>query len=530
MAIVQVSRITNRKGLTENLPQLAGAELGWCVDSRRLFIGNGTLEQGAPIIGNTEILTEFSDLTDLSFYTYEDGVVGYVAQTGPTPSDPVVRTVQAKLDDFASVRDFGAVGDGIADDTAAINRALFQLYCRTTNTQIRRSLYFPAGTYRVTDTIVVPPFAKLVGEGADCSIISLESDDSAVPFYAARFGDSLQQTGVNIGNGGATAPRNIEISSMTFQTTIVTDVFLVEDATQCYFDSVNFRGPITLASLISDPAAVAASNIAAVRFASTPSLVCNQITFDKCRFSGLTYGINTDAQVESTTVSNSDFDTLYQGVVLGAGALINGGPTGFRTTSNKFDNVYAEGVVYFNATLNATAYNVFYNVGNFLGSNPQTSVVRFGNDNNISVNDFFTRTDAANNVFARVQIIGGITDTGSLIQLGRYSRETGRSFTCLDNQTLPQAIFTTTTNTVKAYRMNYTMVRGVTVRHGVLTVASENGDDSAVTLSYTDDYTESSDLGITLTPVQSGTSITINYISSSAGFATSLTYSLEHLA
>jgi hypothetical protein len=293
---------------------------------------------------------------------------------------------------------------------------------------------------------------------------------------------------------------------------------------------VNFRGPITLASLISDPAAVAASNIAAVRFASTPSLVCNQITFDKCRFSGLTYGINTDAQVESTTVSNSDFDTLYQGVVLGAGALINGGPTGFRTTSNKFDNVYAEGVVYFNATLNATAYNVFYNVGNFLGSNPQTSVVRFGNDNNISVNDFFTRTDAANNVFARVQIIGGITDTGSLIQLGRYSRETGRSFTCLDNQTLPQAIFTTTTNTVKAYRMNYTMVRGVTVRHGVLTVASENGDDSAVTLSYTDDYTESSDLGITLTPVQSGTSITINYISSSAGFATSLTYSLEHLA
>ena len=70
MAIVQISRITNRKGLTENLPQLAGAELGWCTDSRRLFIGNGTLESGAPIIGNTEILTEFSDITVLSDYTY----------------------------------------------------------------------------------------------------------------------------------------------------------------------------------------------------------------------------------------------------------------------------------------------------------------------------------------------------------------------------------------------------------------------------------------------------------------------------
>ena len=50
MAIVQVSRITNRKGLAENLPQLAGAELGWATDERRLFIGNGTLQDGAPVM------------------------------------------------------------------------------------------------------------------------------------------------------------------------------------------------------------------------------------------------------------------------------------------------------------------------------------------------------------------------------------------------------------------------------------------------------------------------------------------------
>lgn len=62
MAIVQISQITNRKGLQENLPQLAGAELGWSVDTRRLYIGNGTLEEGAPVIGNTEILTEFSEI------------------------------------------------------------------------------------------------------------------------------------------------------------------------------------------------------------------------------------------------------------------------------------------------------------------------------------------------------------------------------------------------------------------------------------------------------------------------------------
>ena len=63
MAIVQISQITNRKGYQSNLPQLAGAEFGWSTDTRQLFIGNGTLEEGAPVIGNTEILTEFSDLS-----------------------------------------------------------------------------------------------------------------------------------------------------------------------------------------------------------------------------------------------------------------------------------------------------------------------------------------------------------------------------------------------------------------------------------------------------------------------------------
>jgi hypothetical protein len=65
VAIVQISRITNRKGLQENLPQLAGAELGWSINSRRLYIGNGTLQEGAPEIGNTEILTEFSEIVPL---------------------------------------------------------------------------------------------------------------------------------------------------------------------------------------------------------------------------------------------------------------------------------------------------------------------------------------------------------------------------------------------------------------------------------------------------------------------------------
>ena len=107
MAIVQISQITNRKGLQVDLPQLAGAELGWSTDTRQLYIGNGTLQEGAPVIGNTEILTEFSNILAIaSAYTYKGTAAGYTVQTGPTAGTPVTQTLQSWLDQFATVKDF----------------------------------------------------------------------------------------------------------------------------------------------------------------------------------------------------------------------------------------------------------------------------------------------------------------------------------------------------------------------------------------------------------------------------------------
>jgi hypothetical protein len=62
MAILQISRIQHRRGLQEDLPQLASAELGWSIDTRKLYIGNGTVDEGAPVEGVTEIITENSIL------------------------------------------------------------------------------------------------------------------------------------------------------------------------------------------------------------------------------------------------------------------------------------------------------------------------------------------------------------------------------------------------------------------------------------------------------------------------------------
>jgi hypothetical protein len=75
MAIVQISKIQNRRGLQQDLPQLAGGELGWSIDSRKLYIGNGTLAEGAPVEGQTEVLTEFSIIN------FTSGFAGVISST-----------------------------------------------------------------------------------------------------------------------------------------------------------------------------------------------------------------------------------------------------------------------------------------------------------------------------------------------------------------------------------------------------------------------------------------------------------------
>jgi hypothetical protein len=540
MAIVQISRITQRKGLSENLPQLAGAEFGWVIDERRLFIGNGTLQEGAPAIGNTEILTQYSDIFAIAgLYTYKGEAGGYTVQTGPTPGDPVQRTLQAKLDDMASIKDFGAVGDGVTDDTAAINRALFQMFCRENNPEVRRSLFFPAGVYRVTDSINIPPFAKLYGEGADSSIIQLGlADDSTVGPYVARTADSLQQTGVNIGNNNAIPPQRIEIYGMSFRATELTDAFLVEDATQILFQSVNFVGPFTQTVIEDNPAVVTTADISCVKFASTVSLITNHITFDACRFTGMTYAFDNDEQIQGITVQNSKLDTLYQGILLGVGTPVAGGPVGFRIMHNLFDRIKQEGVIIDNVSNNMTGYNIFLDVAtNFQGGNqtPTAPVITLAADNNVSVGDMFERDEAFNAIQPRINIGTNkvfALDKGERYKFGTYQRNAGQQAE-LDLTNTPATIFSVNTSQMQGFTVQYRYRDGVTLagRYGTLTVMAADGDDSAGTIAWTDEYSENNPTGLTLSVVQSGSTISIRYVvpTASGYFGGPFRYSISNL-
>ena len=183
MAVVQISKIQARRGLQQDLPQLSGGEFGWSVDSQRLFIGNGAQGEGAPEEGVTELLTLrrlTEELPNAVFYTFMGQEAGYVAVTGPDLNHPAIRTFQRKLDNWVSVRDFGAVGDGTADDTSAVQRAITEIYKQSRINSfpvVRRTLKFEAGIYRVSGLIEIPPWVHIMGDGIENTFVV--QDDGA---------------------------------------------------------------------------------------------------------------------------------------------------------------------------------------------------------------------------------------------------------------------------------------------------------------------------------------------------------------
>jgi len=362
MAVTQISRIQHRRGLEQDLPQLSAAELGWSLDTRQLYIGNGTVEEGAPLAGVTRILTEH-DVLDLTSnaafvsYTFVGNAAGYDAQTGVSALSPVVRNFQQKFDDIVNIRDFGALGDGTTNDTDAINRALEQIYKSTvspTQALARRTVVFPGGTYLITNPILIPPYAKLTGDGVSSVIINQSQGNRSV----ANVCDSLFQTGSSIGSGSAVLPQDIEISGITFfnsNSSTSLPVFVLDSASNIKIQSSKFIANTTAGSY---------TNLVSI---ATSTSSTSRITFDNCQ---LVHGGNgiviTGTDVNSVRVMNSSFDNLSNV------AIHLNDSKNFGSIGNYFGNVGGFTI--------SNGNNAFYALGDhYYGPNPLRTGLYLGN-------------------------------------------------------------------------------------------------------------------------------------------------------
>lgn len=116
----------------------------------------------------------------------------------PPFTGSVATNVGDKLAQTVSVMDFGAVGDGITDDTVAIQAAMTAANCSVNGTQ-SKSVFFPAGTYLVSSTIDTTPngstsIPNLLGEGADSTVIQAAPGFGANPIFYQLGGSPNQNS------------------------------------------------------------------------------------------------------------------------------------------------------------------------------------------------------------------------------------------------------------------------------------------------------------------------------------------------
>lgn len=199
MGVIQISKIQQRRGrkLSDvGIPQLSAAEFAWAVDTQELFIGNGSIADGAPYVGNTKIITEHDNILQLATgYTF--------AEPDPSIAGSISRSLQGKLDETVSVLDFGAVPDGSTDCTPAFHRAFDTLY-KNVDDKYKKVLLIPNGKYLFFSTLKIPSRAILMGETQSETI--LEIGNNPIVFVSSSgtesgfFSSSDLPTGIKIIN------------------------------------------------------------------------------------------------------------------------------------------------------------------------------------------------------------------------------------------------------------------------------------------------------------------------------------------
>lgn len=403
MAIIEIAKIKVRRGDAKvtGIPDLDSGEFGWAVagtnpdsNTPQLFIGNGTEAEGGRIgPGSTRILTQYDNILDLSStstnYTYK----ATHRALGILLPNIVSRTVQSKLDDTVTVFDFGE-----AVTSQSLQNAIDDLFLYSGDKdkpQSRMALRLPAGDYVLDSTVYVPPYATIIGEGQNKTVLTItDSSKSIFQFCDQRSSPGsrvLFQEGLtNIQSNSR--PTNITLLGLTLQYGAATSkinaapLIRVDCAIDSYISDCKFAGRYEIGNT-SDNGYVG-MDIRGQGVITTENLIV-----DNCTFEGLFYAIKSNHDIKDEIISNCKFRNLRRGIVFKEITISgnNIGPTRTKIKLNKFENIERE-AIYSGASLvptyNASSYNTFLNVGDSGSGYP---IINFISEGNTSEGDNFRR-------------------------------------------------------------------------------------------------------------------------------------------
>ena len=251
--------------------------------------------------------TEDGDLRGDLLGSVGSSLVGFLAD-GIGAS---TRLVEDKLRDVVSVKDFGAVGDGVTDDTAAIQAAI--TYCQDN----LKALYFPAvdpsDYYKITATLTITKPINIIGDGAHS--VTLIASGLAIGEYAldidgTAYGtfEKMNLSGLSIraGAGDCIHLKNVSLSKLSDVGIGYCRHGIVYEGTRCFsnrFERLHSNGSIT-----------------GQGFRFTTHTGGGHHTFQDCTFGGaIGFYVDAAVAVDCVTFNSCNFEqcTTYSCQVVG---------------------------------------------------------------------------------------------------------------------------------------------------------------------------------------------------------------------
>lgn len=456
MAVIQISKIQVRRGkASENgIPQLSSAEFAWAVDDQVLYIGNGSVAEGAPFVGNTRILTEYDNILELAS-SYQFGI------NNPSINLSVPRSLQSKIDETAvSVVDFGALGNGVIDSIAFAN-AVSELFVDTP-VELKKVLIIPNGVYTFSDNLQLPSGVTLKGETRDGAVLSMGQ-------YNIEFDNTAS---------------DVNISNLTIQFT--TGQAILSGLTSSEFKQVTFLGTYTLEQLD--------TNIqACIIWEDTNS--ANKVTdivFTQCKFKNTPIAIEVDQSsiIQSITTNvifqNCEFKENYKSIVINSNSTTSQ-KNNWKIVDCIFEKVARHAFESTNSQGTFIHRSSFLNCGNDNNeaSIPVSSIISFSelSKNTVTTcmfnrhnNAYITSTPPTSSVFAEVENASR-TEISDINHVDIFRKENPFQLSIFSNKN-------------KFTNIDYVLHLGTSSRHGTLNITIDQNSTHA---SITDNYSYSSD-------------------------------------
>lgn len=476
MAVVQISKIQLRRGQKNSvsgIPQLASAEMAWAVDAQELYIGNGSVAEGAPYVGNTRILTEHENILGLiSSYQYAADDLSLAQYTAN-------RSIQDKLDERLTVTDFGITPD-VENISAVFNAALAELY--NPLSLYKKELIIPNGEYTLDGDLYIPSNTVLRGE-TDYGVI-LNIGEFNI-FFVSENGTTFN----NITSGDF--PINVTLSNMVIQRT--TGIIDMSGLKQSLFDRVTVIGDFFMTQF-NDANEVLNTQMPAIFIDNVaPETNASGIVFNQCLFAKNSVSVGCQNRVTNKSVIRFNdcqfrenfFGTYVEGIA-GIQQDVNWtykNCTFERIYQHAFWSTGGRGTVIRNST--------FIRVGNqtFDATTPAFPMVKFDERaGNIVVDCYSDRVQSAqlvstNNVYAYEEVENA--DKVSFLDVVYQDCE-------LTDNPLPFMVLSGRVNT---YVIDYVVRLGINVRQGTLQITvSDSPNPGNDEVSIIDDYVVSPQL------------------------------------